>query len=92
MKKFNGIKYLLIDIANTFGYDKLIWEERIDKALAIIDSITDEKGEYIKEELLKLANSADEPAHCLSALLAYKDALKCIRISMKKFRQDSVIS
>ena len=78
MKKFNGIKYLLIDIANTFGYDKLIWEERIDKALAIIDSITDEKGEYIKEELLKLANSADEPAHCLSALLAYKDALKGI--------------
>lgn len=78
MQKFNGIKYILIDIANTLGLDKLSWEERINNALIAINSITDEKGEYIKEELLKLANSADEPAHCLSALMAYKDALKSI--------------
>lgn len=78
MKKFNGIKYTLIDVANCLGYDKLSWEERINMALIAINSITDETGEYIKEELLKLANSADEPAHCLSALMAYKDAMKNI--------------
>lgn len=78
MQKFNGIKYILIDVANCLGYDKLSWEERIDKAIAAINSITDENGEYIKEELLRLTNGADEPAHCLSALMAYKDAMKKI--------------
>lgn len=76
MMRFIGIEYILIDVANTLGYDKLTWQERIGKATVLIDSIMDMNGEYIKEELFKLVNSADEPAHCLSALMAYKDAIK----------------
>ncbi len=32
MKKFTGWQYLLIDLANQFGHDKLVFEERIQWA------------------------------------------------------------
>ena len=29
MRKFTGMQYLMIDIANSYGLDKKPWEERI---------------------------------------------------------------
>lgn len=39
MKQFSGYEYLMIDVANQFGKDKLVFEDRIDWVKANMDSL-----------------------------------------------------
>lgn len=63
MKKFTPVEYLMIDIANAFGKDKLLFEERI---------------EFVKENgknLFKIANEADDYAMYMKAVMALRHAM-----------------
>ncbi|CAA0365558.1 conserved hypothetical protein [Alteromonas alvinellae] len=63
MEKFTGKQYIKIAIANAFGLDKLLFEQRIKWVEA-----------KTMEELHALVEDADEPAIYLGALLALEDA------------------
>ena len=39
MKTFTGFQYLLIDLANQYGHDKLLFEERIDWAMTNLNNL-----------------------------------------------------
>jgi hypothetical protein len=41
MKQFTGFEYLLIDVANQFGHDKLLFEERIEWAKSVLPVLED---------------------------------------------------
>jgi len=64
MQKFKALDYLKIDIANSFGHDKLTWNQRIEW----FDSIKD-------SNLAELIQQADEPAMFYAGCKAYNDAL-----------------
>lgn len=66
MQKFTALEYLKIDIANSFGHDKLKWNERI----AWFDQL-EESGTNIAE----LIPQAKEPAMFYAGCKAYNDAL-----------------
>lgn len=66
MQKFTPIQYLKIDIANSFGHDKLKWNERI----AWFDQL-EESGTNIAE----LIPQAKEPAMFYAGCKAYNDAI-----------------
>jgi len=75
-----GIYYLKIDIANTMGYDKLTWLERIVRANAIISNtfykvINDNKYERdfasIEEAIVAQSKEADSPLLFIKAMFAY---------------------
>jgi len=64
MRKFTGIEYLMIDISNNWGNDKLTWEERFnwfEDNQMCLDSVADE---------------ADNPILYRKAVRAYRKALK----------------
>jgi len=59
---FTGREYLKIDIAGSFGLDKLTWDER----LAWFDAN--------EHDLQNLVSKADEPALFYAGMLAWEDA------------------
>lgn len=59
MQKFSGKQYLMIDIANSFGLDKLTWDERLDWAY---------DNEY---RFHKLVSEAKDPAMFYAATQAW---------------------
>jgi len=61
MQQLTGIEYLKVDIANAFGHDKLLWDERI--------AWTD--AQNMKFDL----DQADEKFMAAKAIQAYEDAL-----------------
>ena len=61
MQQLTGIEYLKVDIANAFGHDKLLWDERI--------AWTD--AQNMKFDL----NQAEEKFMAAKAIQAYEDAL-----------------
>lgn len=61
MQTFTGIEYLKIDIANSFGLDKEIWETRLNWF---------DQNEH---QLERLVNQADEPAMFYAGVQAYRD-------------------
>lgn len=63
MQKFTALEYLKIDIANSFGLDKLSWSDRI----SWFDNHSHEMAEMI--------NQAEEPALFYAGCKAYNDAL-----------------
>lgn len=62
MQKFTGIQYLKIDIANSYGHDKLNWEERIKWT------------EVHEDELEELVTQAKDPAMYYAGVQAYRKA------------------
>ena len=66
MQKFTPLEYIKIDIANSFGKDKLDWNDRISWF------------EDNKNQLNKLVDEADAPAQMYAGVMAYNDALKGI--------------
>lgn len=64
MQEFNGMDYLRIDIAGSYGLDKLTWDER----LAWFRNH--------ENKLETLWEKADKPAMYLAGIDAYKKALK----------------
>jgi len=66
MKTFTGYQYLLIDIANQFGLDKKLFEERIQWATEHLD------------ELESFTTKADKPALYIKAVMALRKAQKGI--------------
>ena len=63
MKQFSPLEWIKISIANNYGLDKLIFEERIkwvNNNLEVLDEVSDE---------------AEEPELYLKAVRAYRDAL-----------------
>lgn len=67
MQHFTGPQYLMIDIANSFGHDKVTWEERLAWFFG-------NKDELLSDPVKSCAK-ADEPAQALAGLLAYQDML-----------------
>jgi hypothetical protein len=63
MQEFTASQYLMIDIANNFGLDKLTWNERLDW-------FNDNKN-----NLHNLVQEADEPALFYAGIKAYEDYL-----------------
>jgi len=66
MQTFTGYEYLLIDIANQFGLDKKLFEERIQWATEHLD------------ELESFTTKADKPALYIKAVMALRKAQKGI--------------
>jgi len=63
MQKFTPVQYLMIDIANSFGHDKLTWKQRL------------EWFEENKHQMGELVQQAKEPAMFYAGCKAYNDAL-----------------
>lgn len=63
MQRFTALEYLKIDIANSWGHDKLTWDQRI----AWFDKHSANMAEMI--------NEAEEPALFYAGCKAYNDAL-----------------
>lgn len=64
MKTYTGWQYLLIDLANHFGHDKLLFEERIDWATKNLDNLE------------ALADQAETKPLYLKAVMAIRKAQK----------------
>lgn len=64
MKTYTGIQYLAIDIANQFGLDKLLFEERIDWV------------KLNQDRLEELTNEAEEKPLYIKAVQAFRKAQK----------------
>lgn len=60
---FSPIEYILIDIANHAGFDKLSYEQRIDRAKQIVDL----------DDLTKVYQLADSPYELRNAIEAYRN-------------------
>lgn len=67
MQKFTPKQYLRIDIANSFGKDKLTWNERLNWFR--------ENQETLLANPVKAVVDADEPAQALAGLMAYQAML-----------------
>lgn len=67
MKEFTGWEYLLIDLANHYGLDKLTFEARIQWAT--------ENLQYIKDNFEAVRENADTPILFVKAWNAIQDAL-----------------
>ena len=78
MQLFTGKQYLQIDIANNSGFDKLNYDERINKTLEMYpeDKVKYASNEELKE-LVKI-NQAEEPELTFAGLMAYRDVLNNI--------------
>ncbi len=65
-----GIRYLKMDIANTMGYDKLTWLQRLSKANAIIEDVfASDTTMGLKIKLY--AKHAGDPQLFIKAIYAY---------------------
>lgn len=78
MQLFTGKQYLQIDIANNTGFDKLNYDERIQKTKEMYpeDVIKTATNEQLKE--LVQINQAEEPELTFAGLMAYRDVLNSI--------------
>lgn len=69
---FSPLEYILIDIANHAGFDKYSYEERIEKALEIVDEY---KLQFVHDGAMsninKIYELADSPFEMRNALEAY---------------------
>lgn len=75
MQKFTGLQYLKIDIASTYGHDKLPWADRIswfDKTI----QAPYQAGEDINPVLDQLLDEAKEPALFYAGLKAWEKTLR----------------
>ena len=66
-----GKRYLLIDIANTYGYDKLTWFQRTMKAKAMVADIFAD-GRSRDKKIRAYASNADDHLLFMKAILAWK--------------------
>lgn len=64
MQQFTAFQYIKLDIANSFGLDKELFDGRI------------KWFEENKNNLANLVNDADEPAQFYAGMLAYQDVLE----------------
>ncbi len=64
MQTFSAFNYIKLDIANSFGLDKELFDDRLKW-------LNDNK-----KDLSGLVNDADEPAQFYAGVLAYKDVLE----------------
>jgi len=62
MVSFTGWQYLLIDCANNYGHDKLLFEDRIQWATDNLNHLED------------LVNESDEPALYQKSIMAIRKA------------------
>jgi len=69
-----GIKYLKLDIANTYGYDKLTYFERITRANRLIKNIF-LNGTLDETQMLAEAHRADDQELFIKAILAYNNGV-----------------
>lgn len=78
MQLFTGKQYLKIDIANNMGYDKLNYDERINKFDMYFtdDLIKNCSNKQLKE--LVLGVNPEEPQLVFAGLMAYRDTLNNI--------------
>lgn len=64
--KFNPLQWYLISLANTMGYDKVTYDERIEKALTLLANPSSDKWQNAfdnadaKNEFLALVNAWDD--------------------------------
>lgn len=65
MQKFSGIEYIYIDMANQFGLDKELWEDRITWSKDMLSS---------QAKVDAAIEAADEPMLLIKAIHAYNDA------------------
>lgn len=63
MQMFTPFQYIKLDIANSFGLDDKLFQERLDWF------------ESNKDNLANLINDADEPAQFYAGMLAYQDVM-----------------
>lgn len=66
----DGIKWLKMDIANCYGYDKERWFKRLTKANQLIRGIFLDKTTW-KEQAMAYSKNADAPELFLKAIYAY---------------------
>lgn len=72
MKLFTGLEYIMIDVANNYGLDKLSFEERLKW---FKETVTINK-DSTNQDILEFANTAQEaPALVFAGLQAYRDTL-----------------
>ena len=71
MQTFTGKQYLAIDLANSYGLDGEIWNDRLNWYQAHADVI--EQG--TRDQILELARDAEEPAQFLAGVLAMRATL-----------------
>lgn len=67
MQTFTGKQYLQIDIANSFGHDKLTWDGRL--------SWFKENEQHLLADPVAAVVKSDEPAQALAGILAYQQVL-----------------
>lgn len=75
---FSGLDYLKIDIANSFGKDKLSFQERLDWFDEVIEIDVFSTMETFELLLLVQHHDPEEPELALAGLLAYRDYLNNI--------------
>ncbi len=66
MQTFTGLEYIYIDMANTYGLDKALWDERIEWAKDVVSS---------QAKIDKAIEDADEQILFIKAIYAYNDAI-----------------
>lgn len=64
MQTFSAFQYIKLDIANSFGLDKELFDDRLQWFKENKDNLSD------------LVNDADEPAQFYAGMLAYQDVLE----------------
>ncbi|WP_199097174.1 DNA-directed RNA polymerase [Dyella sp. ASV21] len=65
MQHFTGLQYLKMDIAASFGFDKVTWNERLEWFEA-------NKADLLHDPV-RAAAKADEPAQALAGIMAFQD-------------------
>lgn len=73
MEHFSGCDWLRINVANQFGYDKLTYEERLDKSEEFVKSI---KDIGLENTIKKYAPEADEPNMFTRGLIGINDVIQ----------------
>jgi hypothetical protein len=65
------MQYIMIDVANSFGLDKLTWNERLDW----FDNNKNKFTTATWDELIEMGKEAEEPAQFMAGINAYRHAL-----------------